>query len=489
MKRPVLFKAAIVVIATLTACGKQPRIMRLDGTTITPGEIDAMAARLMEAAEVPGLGIAVLNDGKIVYLKAYGVRDRERNLPLTLDSAMYAASFSKSVFAYMVMQLVGNGSLDLDKPVYQYLLKPLSEYPSYSELANDSRINQITARMLLSHTSGLPNWRLLEDDRKLHIHFTPGSRYAYSGEGIVLLQLIAENITQKPLEDLMQQLVFQPLGMTRTSMVWQDRFEADFANEYDEYGRSLGADRRAKADAAGSMQTTIADFARFAQAMLNGKGLSKRNREEMLGSQIQITSKREFPTLDDETTDENKAIRLSYGLGWGLYWTPYGKAFFKEGHSDGEMNYTVCFDTKKTGIILMTNSANGEGMYKELLEGVLRNTFTPIEWEGFTPYNELPTRIPLKEHRVIAVDATLLQRYAGRYGDRPDEILTIQREGDHLSVQKNDEQKLDLFPESKTDFFSKIADYVFTFEVNSKGRATKVTVHTHGLDFPVKRID
>ena len=124
-----------------------------------------------------------------------------------------------------------------------------------------------------------------------------------------------------------------------------------------------------------------------------------------------------------------------------------------------------------------------------VLETLQRNTFTPIEWEGFTPYNQLPTRIPLKEHRAMAVDAALLQRYTGRYGDRPDEILTIQREGDHLSVQKNDEQKLDLFPESKTDFFSKTADYVFTFEVNSKGRVTKVTVHTHGLDLPVKRID
>jgi CubicO group peptidase (beta-lactamase class C family) len=489
MKRAVLFLGAIVALAALTACGKQVRIKRLDGTTITPAEIDATITRLIKAAEVPGLGIAVLNDGKIVYLKAYGVRDKERNLPLTVDSAMYAASFSKSAFAYMVMQLVGKGSLDLDKPVFQYLPKPLPEYPSYTDLANDPRYLRITARMLLSHTSGFPNWRLLEEDRKLHIHFAPGSRYAYSGEGIVLLQLVVESITKKPLEELMQQLVFQPLGMSRTSMVWQDRFETDFANEYDEYGRSLGADKRTKAEAVGSMQTTIADFARFMQAVLDGKGLSKEDLEGMLGPQIQITSKHEFPTLDEETTDENKARRLSYGLGWGLYWTPYGKAFFKEGHSDGEMNYTVGFDRKKTGIIIMTNSANGEGIYKELLEGVLRNTFTPIEWEGFTPYNELPPRTPLKEHKVITINAALLDAYVGRYGDRADVILTIQREGDHLSVQENDEPKQELFPESGTDFFSKTADDVFTFEVSSKGRATKVTVHTHGLDLAVKRID
>lgn len=477
------------VIAVFTGCRNQVAIKRLDGTTITPPEIDATITRLMKAAEVPGLGIAVLNDGNIVYLRTYGVRDKARNLPLTVDSAMYAASLSKSAFAYMVMQLVEKGSLDLDKPVYQYLPKPLPEYPNYKDLADDPRYKQITARMLLSHTSGFANWRQLEEDRKLRIHFAPGVRYAYSGEGIVLLQLVVETITKKPLEELMQQLVFQPLSMTRTSMVWQERFEADFANEHDEYGRSLGADKRTKADAAGSMQTTIADFGRFMQAVLNGKGLNKLSREEMLGPQIQINSKHEFPTLDDESTDENKALRLSYGLGWGLYWTPYGKAFFKEGHSDGEMNYTVCFDTQKTGIVIMTNSANGEGIYKELLESSLKNTFTPLAWEGFTPYDQLPPRNPRKEHHEVTADPRVLEQYVGSYGEPPNLILKIRREGNHLSIQENDEPKQDLFAESETRFFSKVAEDVFTFEGDNHGRATKMILHTDGKDIPLNRID
>lgn len=120
---------------------------------------------------------------------------------------------------------------------------------------------------------------------------------------------------------------------------------------------------------------------------MQGKRLRKQTREQMLSSQIQILSKHEFPTFSTETTDENKGIRLSYGLGWGLYWTPYGKAFFKEGHDEGSRHYTVCFDKTGTGIVIMTNSSNGEGIYKELLETLLRNTYTPIDWEGFTPYN------------------------------------------------------------------------------------------------------
>ena len=132
------------------------------------------------------------------------------------------------------------------------------------------------------------------------------------------------------------------------------------------------------------MSTTPADFARFMLAVMQGRGLSRRTRALMLSPQIQILSKHEFPTLAAETTKANRPIHLGYGLGWGLYQTPYGEAFFKEGHADAFRNYTVCFDKNGTGIVIMTNSANGEGIYEQLLETLLRNTFTPVEWEGFT---------------------------------------------------------------------------------------------------------
>jgi CubicO group peptidase (beta-lactamase class C family) len=283
-------------------------------------------------------------------------------------------------------------------------------------LAADPRYQKITARMLLSHSSGFPNFRWINDDKKLDIHFEPGSRFAYSGEGIQLLQFTVETITGKPLQELMQAQVFQPLGMTRTGMVWEDRFESNSGNGYDEYGRSLGPERRPTADAAGSMQTTPRDFAQFLLAVMNGKGLKPKTRDLMLSPQIQILAKHEFPTMQNLVTDENKAIRLSYGLGWGLYWTPYGKAFFKEGHDAGWRNYAVCFDQPKTGLLIMTDSANGEGMFKELIETLLKNPYTPIEWEGYTPYQKLPPRRPLKVHKQITVGPKLLDRYVGRYG-------------------------------------------------------------------------
>jgi CubicO group peptidase (beta-lactamase class C family) len=344
--------------------------------------------------------------------------------------------------------------------------------------------------MLLSHTSGFPNLRWLNKDQKLNINFTPGSRYAYSGEGISLLQLVVETITKKPVQQLMQERIFQPLRMTRSSLIWGSRFEANYAFPYNEDGRSLGPpEQRAQAAAAGSMLTTLRDFTNFMEAVLNGKGLRKKTRDLMLSPQVQIFSKRQFPTLATETTEENKPIRLSYGLGWGLYWTPYGKAFFKEGHLDGFQHYTACFDKPKTGIVIMTNSANGEGIFQALLETLLKNTFTPIAWEGFVAYDKRPPRQPPKEHKEIVIDPSLLDRYVGRY-TLPQATFTITKEGGRLVAQQDGEPlKLELFPESERDFFAKLMDIWVTFETDSQGRATAMILHTGGANLKAKRVE
>jgi CubicO group peptidase (beta-lactamase class C family) len=374
--------------------GQESAVIRLDGSRITPPQIDATVTRLMRTAHVPGVGIVIFNNGRLVFLKAYGVRDSEKHLPLTPNSVLTAASLTKATFATMVMQLVQEHIIDLDRPVYQYLPKPLPDYPAYRDLANDPRYKLITMRMLLSHTSGFPNWRRFMDDKKLSINFAPGSRFAYSGEGIDLAQMVVETVTTQTVEELMQKRVFEPLRMTRTSFLWDQRFEDDYANGYDEQGTSLGPERWHKSDTAGSMQTTLSDYAKFARAMLNGRLLNQESRRQMLRPQISILSKHEFPSLAVETTIENQPIQLSYGLGWGLYWSPHGEAFFKEGHDDGWRSYLVCFDTPKTAMLIMTNSSNGEDMYSGLLEGIIGDSYTPLEWEGFRPSRDTPPAHP-----------------------------------------------------------------------------------------------
>ena len=369
------------------ASANEAKIKRLDGSTISAAEIERAVTKLMSAARVTGIGIAIINDSKIVYVNGFGFRNKEGRQPLTADTVMYGASFTKAVFAFLVMQLVEEGALDLDKPVYRYLEKPLPEYEKYKDLAGDERYKLITARMLLSHTSGFPNWRWFNTDEKLDIKFAPGSKYSYSGEGINLLQFVIEAGIKRNVGEMIQERIFKPFGMTRTSMTWEARFEGDHAIGYDENEKPLGHRKRNRVQAAGSMDTTISDYARFMQAVMQDKNLRLRFRNEMLTPQIGIFSKQQFPTPSSETTEENRRIELSYGLGWGLFRTPFGKAYFKEGHDDGWENHSVCFPDKKIAVVLMSNSSNGDSIFKELLEILIKDKYTPWKWEGYTPYN------------------------------------------------------------------------------------------------------
>jgi CubicO group peptidase (beta-lactamase class C family) len=160
-------------------------------------------------------------------------------------------------------------------------------------------------------------------------------------------------------------------------MVWQPQFASETAIGYAADGKPLGHARRSRPDSAGSMDTTVRDWATFLCAVLRGDRLGRRARDEMLRPQIRIRSARQFPTTDPATTDENEGIRLSYGLGWGLLWSSYGRAYFKEGHDDGFQSYSITFEEPRTAIVIMTNSDNGESIFKELLEALIGDTFTP----------------------------------------------------------------------------------------------------------------
>jgi len=137
----------------------------------------------------------------------------------------------------------------------------------------------------------------------------------------------------------------------------------------------------------------------------------------------------------------------------------------------------------------MTNSGNGEGIYKELLESVLKNTFTPVEWEGFMPYDKLPPRPPLKVHKEVQVDPKLFDGYVGRYVLAPNFIAAVTREGDRLFIEATGEPKAEVCPESERDFFYKVIDVQVTFETGSQGRATRLIVNRNGVDHVAKRIE
>ena len=379
--------------------GQHQQIIKLDGSKISASEIDETVKRLMDTAKVQGLGLAILNNNKTVFIKSYGYKNKPQNELLDTASIMYGASLSKAVFGYLSMKLVQEKILDLDKPLNQYLRKPIEDYEYFADLKKDDRWKLITARMCLSHTTGLPNVRWFnpitsEQDTLgvMKIYFKPGTKYAYSGEGFKLLQLVEEEITKESLDELAIEKVFNPLGMTRTGFVWHNSFGDDnVAVGHMNNGDIDKKRKRTEAVAGGSLVTTIADYSRFIEYIMQGKGLTKKLFQEMIRAQINIHSITQFPPITFKTTTENDAIHLSYGLGWGIFDCKNGKAFFKEGNGGSWRNYNINFIDKGISIIILTNSENGETIFQELIETLIGKSCIPWRWQGWIPYNH-PTK-------------------------------------------------------------------------------------------------
>lgn len=388
VREAILAACALSVVSLGQNAARTPIVVeRLDGRKLTLREIDRTIYDLMDGARVTGLGIALVRDGRVVLQRSYGFRDAGKHYPLNPASVMYSASLTKAAFGYMVMQLVDEKIVDLDRPISQYLPMKLPAYNYYRDLASDSRWNRITPRILLSHTAGFPNSRGLNTDGKLDIKFDPGTRYAYSAEGINLMQFVLENGFGLNTGDEMQKRVFKRFGMNKTEMTWRADFADDLAVGHDEQGKVLGHPKRTRVSASGSMDTTVEDYALFLAGLARGDGLSAAGFKEMTRPQIAIHSLREFPTLLTTTTQDNDGIGLAYGIGWGVYDSPFGRAAFKEGNDAGWNHYAIWFPERNSALLLMSNSSNAESIFKPLADELLGNVCMPWFWHGYIPYN------------------------------------------------------------------------------------------------------
>jgi CubicO group peptidase (beta-lactamase class C family) len=168
---------------------------------------------------LPGAAVVLIKDGEITWWREFGVRDAASKKPVKTDTVFEAASMSKPVFAYAVLKLCERGVLDLDTP--------LTHYTTSRFLDGDPRLDLITARHVLSHTTGFPNWR--SQSHPLSIAFTPGTQWSYSGEGYAYLQSVITELTKQPIEDYMRANIFEPFGMTSSGYVWTDTFAQDGA--------------------------------------------------------------------------------------------------------------------------------------------------------------------------------------------------------------------------------------------------------------------
>jgi len=378
--RPFVLMFSLLMPASVALAAAPPHALP------SPPAVDAQMQRLMRATQAQGLALAVIDDGKVVQVHAAGKRNAAGE-PLQPDTIMYAASLTKAAFAYMVLQLVDDGIVDLDRPIAAYLDRPLPEYPAdkryapWPDLKDDPRWQQITPRMLLSHRSGFSNFAFLEPEGKLRLHFDPGTRYAYSGEGLILLQFVLEQGVGLDVGREMQRRVFDRLGMTRTSMTWRADFAGNLADGWTQDGSTEPHDERSRVRAAGSMDTTITDIARLAAALVSGEGLSPASRRELVRAQWPITTASQFPTLQDELPPAKRRADLAAGLGVVVFDGPQGHGFYKGGHDDAVGNTMVCLARGQRCVVILGNDVRAEAAFPALVRYVLGDTGAPWTWE------------------------------------------------------------------------------------------------------------
>ncbi|GAB2592583.1 serine hydrolase domain-containing protein [Spirosoma areae] len=319
---------------------------------IAPSQFDQRITQLMDSARIPGLSIAIIRNNKLAYSNGYGLTKADSTQRVTASTIFEAASLSKPVFAYAVLQLVEQGVLDLDKPLYEYL--------PYSDAAADERYQKITARLVLSHQSGFPNWRKNRKSPELAMSFTPGQRFGYSGEGFVYLQKVVEKITAKPINEFMDERVLKPLGMTSSRFVWQPTFETHFAQPHNESGETQPKYKPSQANMAYSLHTTAEDYARFILAILTPTGLKAATVNQLLTPQSQLPQR--FSGSDVLSPG------LFWGLGIGLEQTPSATYFWHWGDNGAFKCYVTASYARKDAVIYFANSSNGLDIADRILQ-------------------------------------------------------------------------------------------------------------------------
>jgi CubicO group peptidase (beta-lactamase class C family) len=254
------------------------------------------------------------------------------------------------------MKMVESGELSLDRPLLEYVPRDTLE-KRYIEHSFDIEgfrgdwFRKITARMVLSHSSGLPHG---DPRTPLPIFFEPGTRYRYSADGYMYLQRVMEDLKGKPLEVIMKELAIDPLGMAASSLVWQDRYEKEAAVGHDVLGETDGKFRkRTEAHAGATLYTTAGDYARFVMAMMNDTGLKPETVREMLKPQIDVSKD------------------VYWGIGFGLEQTSNGDAFWQWGDYGIFRNYIVGYKKQKIGVVYLTNSFNGLSIGQDLVQAAI----------------------------------------------------------------------------------------------------------------------
>lgn len=326
-------------------------------------QLEALLPELLRELQVPGAALVVLQGGRPVWSGQFGVCEAGTGRAVRADTVFEAASMSKPLFAYLVLQAAQAGQLDLDRPVLHYLPQEV-----FNPAQDWQRL--ITARMLVTHRSGLPNWRSDEDERNdsLRIEFEPGQRFNYSGEGYFYLQRVLEHITQLPLQALAKRNLFQPLGMLASGFVLTPHLDGMRARGHSEQGQALPPQAYREANAAYTLYTTAADYALFLAEMLK---LDRSAAHSLSAKSLQAMLAHASPATDRAPITRPglaQGLQVFWGLGWAINTTAQGDIAYHTGtNSSGFRNYCQFSASRQSGFVLMSNGLNGHQLWMRLM--------------------------------------------------------------------------------------------------------------------------
>ena len=318
---------------------------------------------LLKDYGIPGMQLACIKGNKTQNFNLGFIR-KGSDKKVTSNTVFEAASLSKCVFSYIVMRLYDRGVINLDKPLIDYI----GSYGRFDP--NDPRYAKITARMVLRHTTGLPNWG---DDKSARLIFTPDSTFSYSGEGFQYLQHVVEKLTNKSLNELAQEEVFTPLGMKNSSYEWSSKFDTTSS-----FGSSPDVIKWHKTQmAASSLLTCANDYATFLQALINGVGLKPETQKMIFSTASNADWFRH--NIDTETKKH-----ITWGLGVGLQENETGKWIWHWGDNGDFKAFYIANPEKKEILVYFTYCTWGLHITTDVLNNFFpKQTWWPCLWTGY----------------------------------------------------------------------------------------------------------
>ena len=346
-------------------------------------ELEGLLPSLLKEFNVAGLSIALVNEGKLAWSRGFGACDINSRKPVNADTVFEIASISKTVFAYAVMKLVEQNVIDLDKPLMQYWSQPA--------LAGDARSSQVTARHILSHQSGLQNWRTPQEP--LQFFFDPGKGFMYSGEGYFYLQSVLTHLRGKvetttcgsfeadvkvcatDIGQYLEREILAPLKMNSSAYISIDKLKKNYALPHDVDGKMVSKKQQTATDlaryaAAGGLLSTANDYAMFMISLFEPKEndrflLNKKTIETMFTPQVKLPA------------DQKIDGASSWALGWAVQERSEGNVILHSGGQTGYRSLAMLSPQRKSGFVMFTNSDNGGYiLYNEKL-GTILNRLLP----------------------------------------------------------------------------------------------------------------